>query len=530
MLLVENIIDGGFSNEFPDVLKLEELVNYYKSKKINLITTHHRFDFLNDTDEVESFKDVIKNNIKKLQKLYPIDGYPKNWYNLQQKLSDLRINNKTITYQQYIEIAKDKEFDISNPDAFLNHFIDNGLVGYYPELSNQIILQMDWVLDAMYACLKLKNNPLLRTKGKLNKDDFDLVWQNYNAKEKKLFLNYMQASHLLYKVNGSIHREYQYLLPALFAEKSKRDKIEWHEKPTYIVIKFGFVFGSIMQQLQVRILNHCHIEEEETFFKNYISFTDKNNQDAYIEMIIEEKELRILCGNERLRQTLLTELNEIYPLDRVAIFSKSGEKEISYQFDRKEKKLFSDIELENSKIKEEMTTIKEVKTFVTYSWTDKDGKFDEVHQKRVGRFVNQLIEKWSIDATFDLFESESNFIKMMYDNLFKNDKIIIVLSEGYAIKANNFKLSGVETEYTAIINDIKKNPTKYILVAFDSREGDIYPFGFQGNDTILINGDLLDNVLNNREQERLLSKLIDEPVYEKPKKGNNRPSIIKKKF
>lgn len=531
VLLVENIIDLEFDDkEFPDDKKLQELVNHYKKRKIELITTHHRFDCLNNTDEIESFKDIIKNKIKSVIKQYPINDYPSNWFSLQEILEIEKKTNKTITVDRFNELAE--KLDISSHSAILSYFNATGVVGYFEKLfEDRIILQLNWVLDAIYASIKLKDNPLIRKKGKLVEEDFNDIWVDYSKSEKSLFITYMLRSNLLAKpTRYNIKRDYDYLLPALFEDIKYREAIKWGEKPSYIVVKFNFVFGAILQQLQVRILNHCHYKEEETFYKNYISFTDKNNFDAWIEMIETQKELRIFSQHDYLNQTILKELNDIYPLDRTQIILRKGEEEKEYKFDSKIDNKFDKLKEEKQNgivIKEEKKDI--IKVFITYCWSDENENFDKNHQNEVGKLVTQLRTKWNIDASFDLYQDEPNFNKMMYDNLYKHEKVIIVLSKGYAKKANEFKNSGVETEYTAIINDIKQNKNKYILVSLEDRNFDIFPYSFQGNDTVIINEELLVEDLT-PEQNRLLSKLTDEPLVDIPELGGKTPKVKKMEF
>jgi DNA polymerase II small subunit/DNA polymerase delta subunit B len=172
-----------------------------------------------------------------------------------------------------------------------------------------------------------------------------------------------------------------------------------------------------------------------------------------------------------------------------------------------------------------------IKIFVTYCWTDKEGNFDEEHQKKVRAFVDLLSDYQDFDATFDLYENQAstatNFIRMMYENITKSKKVIIVLSEGYQLKADDFK-GGVGVEYQGIMNDIQQNHRKYILVSFDKRSGEIYPFGLQGRDTVLLkNGDLESNE-NEDNKNILFSKLKDEAIYERPVHGS-KTAIVKKK-
>jgi len=533
VLLVENVIDGNFSNEFPDDTELLQLIAHYKTRQIDLIPTHHRIDCKHNTFGVKSFKDTIKNAIELLQDEYPIIDYPANWYAFQQAIEQKKQAHKKITLNRYYELAK--PFNLSNPKALLEHFNDTGVLGYFPKFNNLVVLQMNWVLDAIYAGLKLKDNPLALTRGKLNDSHFKLIWQDYSTYDRELFKAYMLKSNLMAEPTfRKQKREYKYLIPALFEKLKARYWTKWNEKEQYVAVRFNFVFSAIMQQLQVRILSHCHYEDEESFYQNHISFIDEHSNEAFIEMITDKKELRIFSKSDKLTHTILNEVNNIYPLERVALLQRSkGVEEKDFKFNTTNNQLF-DSKIKDSIEEENLTNqknknMKKPNLFVTYSWSDKDGKLNESHQNRVGRFVNQLIETWGFETSFDLYEEESNFIKMMYNQIENSDKVLIVLSEGYAAKANIFKQSGVEVEYTAIINDIKENPNKYILVAFDSRNGDIYPFGFKGNDTILIKGDL---VFNNKpeEQNRLLSKLIDDPIRDKPRTGKRTPKVEKKKF
>ena len=499
VLLVENIID----NEFSDDVTLKELVKRYESKDIKLIPTHHRIDVLNGTYQIKTFKDTIKYSIEELQDSYPLEDYPENWYTLEQRLTEEGNYEKFIDYKEYLKIANEE--NISDPEALLRHFAHTGLIGYYPDLSNHIILQMDWILEAMYACLKLKDNPLKRTLGKLINKDFEKVWENYSPEERELFKAYMLKSDLLHKVNKELNREYEYLLPALFSNQSKRDKIIWEDKDQYTVVKFGFMFGAIMQQLQVRILNYCHTEDEETFYKNYISFTDRYNNNAYIEVFNEEKELRIYSENNKLQETILSEINRIYPLDRVSLFKREKRKEEETPLSFNDKKL--SFEDENDKNENNM---KPIKVFVTYCWTDKDGNMDEEHQKRVRSFVDFLREK-GYEAEMDNMktqeETATEFSVMMHEGINNYNKVIIILSEGYKKKAEASE-GGVGKEYRYIIKDITKNKNKYILVSFDGIRDEITPFEFQDRDTIALQLDKGEEG-NNPKLKELYAKLLD---------------------
>ncbi len=512
VLLVENIIDGQFdSSQFPDDDSLEQLVEEYKSKGIRLDTTHHRIDCKYDRHKVKRFKSILQSEIEQLLENYPIQDFPKNWYAVQEELEELRIANKTIAWSEYQAICDFHK--ISNAKALISYLDRAGVVSYYPNLfKNQVILQTDWILEAMYSFLKLRDNQFMRLQGKLIDEDFVIVWQaKYTPEEQALFKSYMLKSEVMakpkdmYKVN--VERNYQYLIPALFPVCKPHEKIKWSNEDKYWALQFKFVYNAIIQRLQVRVLNFCHVEEEESFYQNRISFTDKRGKTAHIELLETEKELRIWAEHEELYNDILKELNDIYPLDRLKIIERKKGKEdklIIYQKNFDKESGFNKNILKEEIIEKEIKT-EPIKIFVTYCWTDKDGKIDEEHQMKVHKLVNALRIR-GFAATFDKAINDTctanDFMRMMIENIYKNDKVIIVLSEGYAIKANNFK-GGVGDEYQLVINDIKDNENKYIFASFVPRTKEIYPFAFKSRDTI----DL--SKLDAKEIENLIRKLQD---------------------
>jgi internalin A len=158
VLLVENIIDGRFDiSEFPDDDSLDKLVKEYQEKSIRLDITHHRIDCKFDTRKVKSFKRVLQNEIQQIIEDYPIYDFPANWYDVQEELEKIRSKNKTITLSLYEDICK--TYKISNAKALLPFFDRCGVICYMPNLfENIIILQTEWILEAMYSFLKLEDN------------------------------------------------------------------------------------------------------------------------------------------------------------------------------------------------------------------------------------------------------------------------------------------------------------------------------------------------------------------------------------
>jgi internalin A len=541
VLLVENLIDGELDEtQIPDENSLTKLVDEYKEKGIRLNRTIHKIDCRNSTREVKTFKAILQSEIRQLVDDYPINKFPANWYDLQKKLEYLRVQHKTIDRTTYETIATD--LDVNNAIDLLPYFDKSGIISYYPDLfKDQIILQTDWVLEAMYAFLKLENNPLENRDGKIQEDDFAVVWSlKYTTSEQQLFRSYMLKSELIAEINNSVRygqwpikRKYQYLIPSLFPTCSPDQKTLWNEKDKYWAIQFKFTYPAIMQRLQVRVLTYCHVNHRESFYRNQISFTDSNNKIARIEALENEKEIRIWSDSADLYQKILNELNRIYPLERLTITERKKEKmdkTIDFKAIDNPENGFDLFDDEKIPIIESDAKIK---VFVTYCWVNANEKIDEDHQTNVRHFVDNLIG-YNFDATFDLYENENStatdFITMMYKNIVTSDKVIIVLSEGYAKRAEEFLVNGVSIEYQAIMNDISKQEKKYILIKFskENENTEIYPFGLEGRDTVLINNGNLELSENEENIQRLFSKLRDKPIYVKPPFGNKKPIVYQK--
>lgn len=157
--------------------------------------------------------------------------------------------------------------------------------------------------------------------------------------------------------------------------------------------------------------------------------------------------------------------------------------------------------------------------FISYSW-DSEG-----HNEKVLSFVNHLRNPNGFDANVDraLSQEETaiNFIRMMHKAMLEHPKVIVVLSKGYKTKAESF-VGGVGEEYELMLNDIKKNPTKYIFVSFEGRADEIIPFGIKGRDII--------DLSQPKEEERLLRKLTGEKEIELVRVAEKKPVFGQKEI
>lgn len=144
--------------------------------------------------------------------------------------------------------------------------------------------------------------------------------------------------------------------------------------------------------------------------------------------------------------------------------------------------------------------------FVTYSWDS------EEHQQWVLKLTNDL-RKNGVDATFDLFQTQAgtvNLNQMMITNIRDRDYVIIVLTEGYAERSNDFK-GGVGFETLLAIPILLENPDKLIFVMkHKGNFTDVFPFHLKGFYAI----NFSDEQSYEKSLKELMHKIYGAPLYE----------------
>jgi len=177
-----------------------------------------------------------------------------------------------------------------------------------------------------------------------------------------------------------------------------------------------------------------------------------------------------------------------------------------------------------------MNNNKKPTSFISYSWDSIN------HQQWVVDLTNKLRSK-GIVATMDLFETQQrtvNLNQMMIKNIKESDYVVIVLTEEYAKKADDFQ-GGVGFETILTIPDIKNNLNKLIFIM--RHNGDytkVFPYHLRDIYAIDFSNDTQFEV----KFEELVYKIYNVPLYEmqpvgempdlKPKKSSIQNDIITK--
>ncbi|PXX98809.1 hypothetical protein DF185_15645 [Marinifilum breve] len=164
------------------------------------------------------------------------------------------------------------------------------------------------------------------------------------------------------------------------------------------------------------------------------------------------------------------------------------------------------VEMKLSKESKEKPT-KSTSVFISYSWDN------EIYKEKVISFADFLRKKGFIaDLDIKLMQEESakDFNKLMHEGILKYDKVIVLLSDVYKQKAENFE-GGVGKEYSYIIKDIVKNENKYVLASFENINTEsisrIAPIEFSSRHIVDLQKD------ENSSFKVLFSKLTDSKEY-----------------
>lgn len=167
---------------------------------------------------------------------------------------------------------------------------------------------------------------------------------------------------------------------------------------------------------------------------------------------------------------------------------------------------------------------KTISVFVSYCWEN------EAYKEKVISFINYLRETGfgaDMDIKFMQEESSVDFNRIMHKGIMKYDKVIILLSENYKIKAEDFD-GGVGKEYRYILNDIEKNVNKYILASFFKLTKEIIenitPIDFLGREIVDLPKDETEGF------ENLFGKLTESEKYVFSDVASETPIIEKKKI
>jgi internalin A len=514
--------------------------NHLKASYPNIKGDLSIVDLLNNEVKTKEFISEIEKFLRNLPQFERGEKLPKLWVRIRESVAQKKENY--IDLKDFRKLCSEIGISDQKKQDFVSDYLhDLGIILRFRDdaLLNKIVfLKPQWALDAIYRVL---DHTREHQNGLFRKEDLLCVWDNqefYDAQDELLAL--MKKFELCYEIDSE-----QYLVPSLLPEDLPND-FEWDESNNITLhYEYDFMPKGIISRLIVRL--HHLIAKDKLLWREGVIFEyqgatvwltkfankrielyakgykpsslitiitneidEINSKYQFPEMSKPSKKVPCICDTCSEKSTPI-----YYSYDYLVLRDRNGKKTVECTqvpfLEVNVKELIENVK-DKSVIKSKKTIVETMKTepikiFVTYCWTDKDGKIDEEHQNKVHSLVNAL-RKRGFNATFDKAINDTctanDFMRMMVENIDKSDKVIVLLSEGYAVKAKDFK-GGVGDEYQLLINDLNENVNKYIFASLVPRTKEIYPFAFKGRDTI----DL--SKLDAKEIESLIRKINGSP-------------------
>ncbi|CAG4992205.1 hypothetical protein DYBT9275_00914 [Dyadobacter sp. CECT 9275] len=248
---------------------------------------------------------------------------PITWSRVGQYLEQERQIQKTISLSKFKSICHHTNIKPGGENTLLEHMHDTGQVYYYPGLfGNEIILQQDWALDAVYAILK--DSSLKRFEGRLMREDLRQVWGNrYSEEEQTLFINFMISCEIIFrKYAYPDNYTAEYIIPQLLVETiPPHISILWKSQINKLLLRltYPFLHRSILDRFLFRALTFGR--NTRNVYRNGIMFADDDDT-AYVEfdVVSGQKEIFIACWGHNpasLLGRIRNEFDEIRKLERV---------------------------------------------------------------------------------------------------------------------------------------------------------------------------------------------------------------------
>ncbi len=273
---------------------------------------------------VKTFKAQVEEAAGHLLETY-VEELPETWVNIRKAVAERReAKEKTLSWPDFVNICQECGLT-TDPSITLGYLHRAGEVFYYPnQFDNQIILDQQWALKAVYAILK--RDKIERYQGIFHVEDLIEIWQSENPdltpEEAQIFLNFMLGNKTVFFTEGDSRNRGEnpeFVVPQLLSEQKPKMWRVWENMPDKIShrIQYAFLHQDIIERF---IVQTAHLSKDKDYWRNGL-FIDHQNAQAVVEVISEGKDkyIGISCagaGKEQLLQTIREEFHKIRTLDK----------------------------------------------------------------------------------------------------------------------------------------------------------------------------------------------------------------------
>ncbi len=316
VLIVQNLFDNKVAQ---NVLTNDELTDY-AARGLDITTMSVD---AKEGDDIDIFKANVESHAKKLLDKYK-EELPETWVNIRTKVAERRENKeKTLNFGDFEQICADCKLT-GDPSVILGYLHRAGEVFYYPnQFNNQIILDQEWALKAVYSVLKNTNKEQFNRPFKLNllidvwqKEDNELT-----VEDAKIFLNFMLSNQIMFSTekHNPLNDENEFVIPQLLMDSLPIGVKSNKNRPDALIyrIDYAFLHRDIIERF---IVNTAQFSKDKAYWKNGV-FIEFNNAFAIVEVLREndKNKINIDCfgiNKMDLLMKIREEFNKIRPLDK----------------------------------------------------------------------------------------------------------------------------------------------------------------------------------------------------------------------
>ncbi len=319
VLIVQNLFEGQKER---NILSDEERAEY---EAAGLEITTYCINSKKG-DKVKPLLAAIEEEAEQLVNTY-IEELPQSWVDIRRAVAERRFEGEKMLSQADFEAICQACNLSGSSSTILNYLHRAGELFYYQDhFENQIILDQEWALKAVYAILKRNN--IEQFKGRIRKDQLIQMWQNdaliQSKAEAHIFLNFMKANNIAFYTENEYWEleNPELVIPQLLPETPPKRRQTWEKigEKTCHRIAYNFLHRDIIERFVVQTA-HLSRDKSEDIWRNGLFIEYGHDDEALIEVqeVEGKKLIHIECvgsSSKELLQKIREEFNKIRILEK----------------------------------------------------------------------------------------------------------------------------------------------------------------------------------------------------------------------
>jgi len=221
---------------------------------------------------------------------------PLPWQTVRERLDQLALAEDSITYEHYQSICEEEhisEISPSSEKSLIEFLHATGTVYYSAEVSDQIILNQRWAIEAIYSLFDRDETYfrlLEKGHGRFTRTELaETVWKAYSKATQEVFLGFMRSAELCFKLIGDSWENKDtdvyiapQLLPDISHEKQAR-RLAHYGDVLHLRYRHEFYHEGILHRFIARVGQK--IDNVSDFYRNFIEVQDERGNRALIQEI-----------------------------------------------------------------------------------------------------------------------------------------------------------------------------------------------------------------------------------------------------